>query len=66
MKSMLVTFSFQTRVVVPDDANEEQISDMAIQNMRIRLDTDLLAEFKDNEVKQEQDLDCPFDPEFDQ
>jgi len=57
----LVYVSFATRVVVDENATEEQILELAKANLLVKVNTELgehLEEIVDDE-------ECPFDEEFD-
>lgn len=69
MKVKLVTFTFTTRVVVPDAFSEEKIVASAIENMRQRLEADFDGEFESNVLDSPDGFDddkaCPYNPEVD-
>lgn len=65
MKAKLVTFTFCTRVVVPDNFNEEQIERAAVANMVIRLNADTYSEFMTNCTAIEDDKECPYNQHHD-
>lgn len=61
MKAKLVTITITRRVVVPDNAIEEQIIKQAIDKIR-ELDDYEIAENLDSIIE---DDECPYDAEFD-
>lgn len=61
MKAVLVYWSPITRVIVPDDASEEDIAMMSRYSLREKIDSELLENIK----KIVPDTECPYDPEFD-
>jgi hypothetical protein len=60
-KALLVAASFLTRVVVDENATEQEIMEMAALNISEKATT----EFSDNLEYIELDEECPYDPAFD-
>jgi hypothetical protein len=61
MKAKLVTISFIRRVVVEDNATEDEMILKAINKIRELDDIEMMENFE----KVEDDIEYPFDPEFD-
>lgn len=61
MKAVLVYWSPITRVIVPDDATDEDIEMIAQSQIRDKLESDFL----ENIEKIIPDTERPYDPEFD-
>mgnify|MGYP003443030125 FL=1 len=61
MKAVLVYWSPVTRVVVPDNATDNDIILAASDNFHEKL----LHEYGENIEKVIDDIECPYDPEFD-
>ena len=61
MKAVLVYWSPITRVVVPDDATDEDI----IEATRDKFKQKTMYEYIENIEKIVDDVDCPYDPEYD-
>jgi hypothetical protein len=60
-KALLVAASFLTRVVVDENATEQEIMEKAALNISEKATT----EFSDNLEYIELDTECPYDPAFD-
>jgi hypothetical protein len=60
MKAKLVTFVLKTRVIIPDDATEDDVIKMAVQNCSA--DCDALRENVDEITD---DTECPYDSQYD-
>lgn len=58
--AMLVTFSFVTRVIVDEDASEEDIVNAAKEGIQEKVNND---ELWDNLDKIEEDEECPYSEE---
>lgn len=61
MKAVLVYWSPITRVIVPDNATDEDIEMIAQSQIRDKLESDFL----ENIEKIVLDIEVPYDPEFD-
>ena len=58
----LVTITMTTRIVVGEDASEADIIDIA----SIRMSEKIQHEFNENLGSIVDDMECPYDPEFDE
>lgn len=61
MKAMLIYVSLMTRVVVPDDATEEEILNAATPRLIDKIETEL----GENIASIEEDAECPYDKDDD-
>lgn len=61
MKAKLVTITLSTRVLVNDNATEDEILDAAYPRLKDKLETD----YFENVEPSVDDMESPFDPDFD-
>ena len=65
MKAHLVSVTLITRVVVPDDATQDQIDAAGLENLKQRLNPDTHIELRDNLDSSTEDTEMPFNQKED-
>ena len=61
MKAILITIQIATRVIVADDATEQDIINIALPRLCRNMESD---PWEDSEISV--DTECPYDPEYDE
>ena len=61
MKAILITIQIATRVIVADDATEQDIINIALPRLCRNMDSD---PWGDSEISD--DTECPYNPEYDE